>query len=50
MKISKQPERGLKLFGHVSDRFSGLFSCFSNHFRVKLEFFRGQLRSADVPA
>ena len=35
----KRPERGLKLFSHVSDRFSDLFSRCSNHFRVSFLFF-----------
>ena len=42
--------RGAKcFFGHVSDRFSGPFSRFSNPFFAANQiFFRGQFRSADV--
>ena len=40
---------GAQLFGHVSDRFPILFRFFQTVFRVKLEFFRGQFRSAGVP-
>ena len=34
-------ERGLKCFGHVSDRFWILFRVFQTVFRIKLKFFGG---------
>ena len=35
VKCFKRPERGLTFFGHVSDRFSNLFSRFSNCFFLR---------------
>ena len=47
----KQPERGFKIFGHVSYCFSDLFffAFFKPSFVSNSNFFRGQFRSADVP-
>ena len=44
-------ERGLQIFGHVSDRFSDPFSRFSNHFSDRSKTFSGAIsfcRHADV--
>ena len=43
-----RPERGLRIFGHVSDRFRILFRVLQTVLRVKLLYFRGQFRSAGV--
>ena len=42
-------ERGLKMFGHVSDCFSDPFRVFQTVFPIDLNIFRGQFRSGDVP-
>ena len=48
-KLFKQEERGYKLFGHISDRFSDLFfPFFKPRFVSKSKMFRGRLRSAHV--
>ena len=43
MKSFKRSERGLKYFGHLSDRFSGLFSRFSNRFSCQIKIFSGAI-------
>ena len=41
---------GLKIFGHVSDRFPDPFSSFfQTTLRIELKVLRGQFRSADLP-
>ena len=40
-KTFKRPERGLTFFKHVSDRFSDLFSRFSNRFSCQIKNFSG---------
>ena len=50
VKKFKWPEKGYKFFGGVSNRFSDLFfHVFQTVFRVELNIFRGQFRSAGVP-
>ena len=41
VKYFNWPERGLTFLGHVSDRFSDLFSRFSNRFSCQIKFVSG---------